>query len=75
MDKRIKHKNPERDAALRRGLFDGVMKNQLSLGEAVKLMQKVSRLTQAEGVKVWWRVSLSRAAEETFRPTVRPRMA
>lgn len=48
MDKRIKHKNPERDAALRRELFEGVMKNQLSLGEAVKLMQKVSRLTQAE---------------------------
>ncbi|MBV5294883.1 MAG: helix-turn-helix domain-containing protein [Curvibacter lanceolatus] len=48
MDKRIKHKNPERDAALRRELFEGVMRNQLSLGEAVKLMQKVSRLTQAE---------------------------
>lgn len=48
MDQRIKHQNPERDAELRRTLFEGVMKNQLSLGEAVKLMQKVSRLTQAE---------------------------
>ena len=48
MDKRIKHRNPEREAELRRALFEGVMDNQLSLGEAVRLMQKVSRLTQAE---------------------------
>ncbi len=48
MDKRTKHRNPEREAQLRRELFEGVMNNQLSLGEAVRLMQKVSRLTQAE---------------------------
>ena len=51
MDKRIKHRTAEReqrDAELRRALFDGVANNQLSLGEAVKLMQKVSRLTQPE---------------------------
>ena len=48
MDKRIKHRNPDRDAQLRRELFEGVMNNRLSIGEAVKRMQKVSRLTQAE---------------------------
>jgi DNA-binding XRE family transcriptional regulator len=51
VDKRIKHRTPEReqrDANLRRTLFEGVAHNRLSLGEAVKLMQKVSRLTQPE---------------------------
>ncbi len=48
MDKRIKHRNPEQEAELRRELFEGVLNNQLSLAEAVRLMQKVSRLTQAE---------------------------
>jgi transcriptional regulator with XRE-family HTH domain len=48
MDKRIKHRNPEREAEFRRQLFEGVMNNELSVSEAVRLMQKVSRLTQAE---------------------------
>lgn len=48
MDRRIKHRNPERDAELRRELFEGVMNNRLSVGEAVRLMQKISRLTQVE---------------------------
>lgn len=48
MDKRIKRMDPEREAELRRELFEGVMNNQLSVGEAVRLMQKVSRLTQTE---------------------------
>ncbi len=48
MDRRIKHRNPERDAELRRALFEGVMNNRLSVGEAVRLMQKISRLTQVE---------------------------
>lgn len=48
MDRRIKHRNPERDAELRRALFEGVMNNRLTVGEAVRLMQKISRLTQVE---------------------------
>lgn len=51
MDKRIKHRNPEQDAALRRELFEGVATHQLSVAEAVKLMQKISRLTQPEFAK------------------------
>ena len=48
MDKRIKHRHPEREAEWRRALFEGVMNNRLSVPDAVRLMQKVSRLTQVE---------------------------
>lgn len=48
MDKRLTRENPEREAALRRELFEGLASNTLTLAEAVKKMQRVSRLTQVE---------------------------
>jgi DNA-binding XRE family transcriptional regulator len=48
MDQRIKHRNPERDAQLRQQLFDGVARQELTLAQAVRAMQKLSQLTQPE---------------------------
>lgn len=48
MDKRIKLVDRERDAALRQELFQGVIAGKLTIAQAVKLMQKISHLTQPE---------------------------
>lgn len=48
MDNRIKAVDRERDAALRQELFQGVLEARLTVPQAVKLMQKMSHLTQPE---------------------------
>ena len=47
MDKR-QRPNPQRDEELRAALFGGVARNELSLAQAIRLMQKLSTLTQPE---------------------------
>lgn len=51
MDQRFKHRSHERDIALRDELYRKLKAHQISLGEAVRLMQKISRLTQPEFAK------------------------
>jgi DNA-binding phage protein len=51
MDKRLKHRNREAALLLRDALYQGLAKNELSLGEAVRLMQRISGLTQPEFAK------------------------
>lgn len=48
MDKRLKHFDPQASAELRAQLYEGVASGALSIGQAVKLMRKVSRMTQPE---------------------------
>ncbi len=48
MDNRTKAVDRERDAALRQELFQGVLEARLTVPQAVKLMQKMSHLTQPE---------------------------
>lgn len=51
MDKRLKNRTHEDDLALRDQLYAALANNTLSIGEAVKLMQRTSRLTQPEFAK------------------------
>ena len=51
MDKRIKHRDRDKEAELREKLFRGVLSNEISIAEAVKLMQIISPLTQPEFAK------------------------
>ncbi len=51
MDKRVKHHNLERVEELRGKLFQGVISNEISIAEAVKLMHLISPLTQPEFAK------------------------
>lgn len=48
MDKRIKNHDRAQDAENRETLYRGLAAGELSLGEAVRQMQKVSKLTQPE---------------------------
>ncbi len=48
MDKRLKNRTHEDDIALRDELYMAIKENSISIPEAVKLMQKASRLTQPE---------------------------
>jgi DNA-binding phage protein len=48
MDKRIKHRTNEQDLALRDELHQALADNTLDLAEAVRRMQRISRLTQPE---------------------------
>lgn len=48
MDKRLKLRTHEDDLALRDALYAALTHNTLSVGEAVRLMQRTSRLTQPE---------------------------
>jgi DNA-binding phage protein len=48
MDKRVKHRSRDKEKALREQLFQGVYRHQLTIAEAVKLMQQISPLTQPE---------------------------
>jgi transcriptional regulator with XRE-family HTH domain len=48
MDKRLKTRDRALDADLRESLYRGLVAGEFSIGEAVRRMQKVSRLTQPE---------------------------
>jgi|OpeIllAssembly_1097287.scaffolds.fasta_scaffold1037309_2 DNA-binding XRE family transcriptional regulator len=48
VDKRRQEPNPAAEAALRRQFYDRVLAGTLSLGEAVRQMRRISRLTQPE---------------------------
>lgn len=48
MDKRVKHRDREAVSQLRDALFQGIAAHELSLGEAVRQMQRISGLTQPE---------------------------
>lgn len=48
MDKRIKHRDREAVRQLRDALYEGLQRRELSLGEAVRQMQRLSGLTQPE---------------------------
>ena len=48
MDKRLKPRDPALDVDLRESLYRGLASGEFSLGEAVRRMQKVSKLTQPE---------------------------
>ncbi|MEY4591851.1 MAG: hypothetical protein RIR18_746 [Pseudomonadota bacterium] len=48
MDKRRKKIDPEKERALRDNFDRDIAENRLSLGEAVKTMRRISKLTQAE---------------------------
>lgn len=48
MDRRLKNRTHEDDMALRDELLKGVRDNTISIAEAVRLMQRASRLTQPE---------------------------
>lgn len=51
MDKRIKTRTHEQDLALRDELHQAIAANIIDLADAVKLMQRISRLTQPEFAK------------------------
>ena len=51
MDKRLKHRDREAVRRLRDGLYEGLRSGELSLGEAVRQMQRISGLTQPEFAK------------------------
>ena len=51
MDKRLKNRTHEDDLALREELFTALANNSISMGDAIKLMQRASRLTQPEFAK------------------------
>ncbi|UXH77187.1 helix-turn-helix transcriptional regulator [Roseateles amylovorans] len=51
MDKRIRHVDRDRDRELRDEMYRKVAKGEVTIGEAVKLMRKSSRLTQPEFAK------------------------
>lgn len=51
MDKRVKHRNHDKEEILRERLFQGVLSNELSIADAVKLMHLLSPLTQSEFAK------------------------
>lgn len=51
MDKRIKTRTHEQDLALRDELHHALAANSIDMAEAVKLMQRISRLTQPEFAK------------------------
>ncbi len=48
MDKRLKNHDRALDMELRESLYKGLIAGELSLGEAVRRMQKISKLTQPE---------------------------
>lgn len=48
MDKRLKPLEPQASAALRAELYEGVATGSLSIGQAVRLMRRISRMTQPE---------------------------
>lgn len=51
MDKRIKTRTHDHDLALRDELLQALAANAIDLADAVKLMQRISRLTQPEFAK------------------------
>lgn len=48
MDKRLKARDPALDIEFRKSFYKGLGAGELSLGEAVRQMQKISKLTQPE---------------------------
>lgn len=48
MDRRLKHRDHEKDLALRDELYLDLKSNRIGLGDAVRRMQRISRLTQPE---------------------------
>lgn len=48
MDRRRKHVDPETERALREQFYQDVANNRLSIADAVKIMRRLSRLTQTE---------------------------
>lgn len=48
MDRRRKHVDPEAERALRERFYQDITNNRLSITEAVKIMRRLSRLTQVE---------------------------
>lgn len=48
MDKRIRHRDREATQALRDALYQGLAHHQLGTADAVRLMQRISGLTQPE---------------------------
>lgn len=51
MDQRLRHVDRNRDRELREEMYRKVAKGEVTIGEAVKLMRKSSRLTQPEFAK------------------------
>lgn len=47
-DKRRKHYDPDAERALRDALFEDIPAGKISIGEAVRRMRRISRLTQPE---------------------------
>ena len=48
MDKRVKHRNPENAAQSRAQFYAAVAAGELSVGQGVRAMRRISGLTQAE---------------------------
>lgn len=48
MDKRLKSRDRALDIELRESFYKGLVAGEFSLGEAVRRMQKISKLTQPE---------------------------
>lgn len=48
MDQRLKHRTHDEDLALRDQLYRALREHQISLPQAIRLMQRISRLTQPE---------------------------
>jgi DNA-binding XRE family transcriptional regulator len=48
MDKRVKHRNPEIAAQARAQFYASIAAGELSLGQGVRAMRRISGLTQAE---------------------------
>ena len=48
MDKRVKHRNPEKSVQAVAQLYAAVATDALSLGQGVRAMRRISGLTQAE---------------------------
>jgi DNA-binding XRE family transcriptional regulator len=72
VDKRLKHFDPQASAELRAQLYAGVANGALSVGQAVKAMRKISRMTQPEfaahrGISVQ---ALRQIESDTGNPTV-----
>ncbi|MDP2795145.1 MAG: helix-turn-helix domain-containing protein [Sulfurisoma sp.] len=51
MDRRRKHFDPERERALRDAFDEDIVNHRLSIPAAVKMMRRLSHLTQAEFAK------------------------
>jgi DNA-binding XRE family transcriptional regulator len=51
MDKRVKHRDPEKSVQAVAQLYAAVAAGELSLGQGVRAMRRISGLTQAEFAK------------------------